>query len=117
MNKREIGEAYEAAAALFLEKKGVHILERNFRCRQGEIDLIGREGEYLVFFEVKYRKDGFSGLPEEAVGYAKQKRICRAAKYYLYRKHLGESVPVRFDVVAVCAERINWYQNAFDYVE
>ena len=50
MNKREIGAAYEEAAAVFLEKKGVRILERNFRCRQGEIDLIGRDGEYLVFF-------------------------------------------------------------------
>ncbi len=56
MNKREIGAAYEEAAAVFLEKKGVRILERNFRCRQGEIDLIGRDGEYLVFFEVKSGK-------------------------------------------------------------
>ena len=117
MNTRKIGEAYEAAAAVFLEKNGVHILEKNFRCRQGEIDLIGREGEYLVFFEVKYRRSADAGLPAEAVGAAKQRRICRTAKYYLYRKRLGESVPVRFDVVAVCAEHMNWYRNAFDYTE
>ena len=116
MNKREIGAAYEEAAAVFLEKNGVRILERNFRCRQGEIDLIGRDGEYLVFFEVKYRKNADAGLPAEAVGTPKQRRICRTAKYYLYRKHYGESVPVRFDVIAVCAERVNWYQNAFDYM-
>ena len=116
MNRRKIGAAYEEAAAVFLEKNGVHILEKNFRCRQGEIDLIGRDGEYLVFFEVKYRKSADLGLPAEAVGAAKQRRICGAAKYYLYRKHLGESVPVRFDVVAVCGQRLNWYQNAFDYV-
>ncbi len=77
---------------------------------------IGRDGEYLVFFEVKYRKNADAGLPAEAVGTPKQRRICRTAKYYLYRKHYGESVPVRFDVVAVCAERVNWYQNAFDYM-
>lgn len=116
MNKREVGAAYEEAAAVFLEKNGVRILERNFRCRQGEIDLIGREGEYLVFFEVKYRKNADAGFPAEAVGTVKQRKICRAAKYYLYRKHYGESVPVRFDVIAVCAERVNWYQNAFDYM-
>ena len=67
MNKREVGAAYEEAAAVFLEKNGVRILERNFRCRQGEIDLIGRDGEYLVFFEVKYRKNADAGLPAEAV--------------------------------------------------
>ncbi|HJC25141.1 MAG TPA: YraN family protein [Candidatus Eisenbergiella merdavium] len=116
MNRREIGTAYEEAAAVFLEGKGVRILEKNFRCREGEIDLIGRDGEYLVFFEVKYRKNADAGFPAEAVGIAKQKKICRAAKYYLYRKHWGESVPVRFDVIAVCAERMNWYQNAFDYI-
>ena len=116
MNRRELGEAFEEAAAVFLQKNGVQILERNFRCRQGEIDLIGRDGEYLVFFEVKYRKSADLGLPAEAVGVVKQRRICRAAKYYLYRKHLGEGVPVRFDVVAVCGQRMNWYQNAFDYV-
>ena len=66
MNKREVGAAYEEAAAVFLEKNGVRILERNFRCRQGEIDLIGRDGEYLVFFEVKYRKNADAGFPAEA---------------------------------------------------
>ena len=76
MNRRKIGAAYEEAAAVFLEKNGVHILEKNFRCRQGEIDLIGRDGEYLVFFEVKYRKSADLGLPAEAVGAAKQRRIC-----------------------------------------
>ena len=77
---------------------------------------ICRDGEYLVFFEVKYRKNADAGFPAEAVGTVKQRKICRTAKYYLYRKHYGESVPVRFDVIAVCAERVNWYQNAFDYM-
>ena len=75
MNRREIGTAYEEAAAVFLEGKGVRILEKNFRCREGEIDLIGRDGEYLVFFEVKYRKNADAGFPAEAVGIAKQKKI------------------------------------------
>nr|WP_308626207.1 YraN family protein [uncultured Eisenbergiella sp.] len=116
MNKREIGESYEEAACLYLRKKGIRITERNFRCRQGEVDLIGRDGDYLVFFEVKFRKNKTLGYPEEAVGYAKQKKICKVADYYLYQKRLGESIPVRFDVVAICGESVNWYQNAFDYI-
>lgn len=116
MNKRELGESYEGAAGLYLQKKGVRIAERNFRCRQGEVDLIGWDGEYLVFFEVKYRKNKKTGYPEESVGTAKQKKICGVADYYLYQKRLGESIPVRFDVVAICGECVNWYQNAFDYI-
>ena len=58
-----------------------------------------------------------AGFPAEAVGAAKQRRICRAAGYYLYRNHRGKSIPVRFDVIAICADRVNWYQNAFDYKE
>ncbi len=116
MNKRQIGESYEEAAALFLERRGVRILERNFRCRQGEIDLIGQHGEYLVFFEVKYRRSGSAGLPAQAVNVPKQRKLCRAAKYFLYKRSLGESIPVRFDVVAICGESVDWYQNAFDYI-
>lgn len=74
MNKRKLGESYEEAASLYLQKKGVRIAERNFRCRQGEVDLIGWDGEYLVFFEVKYRKNKNAGYPEESVGTGKQKK-------------------------------------------
>ena len=116
VNKREVGGFYEEAAALFLSKKGVRILERNYRCRQGEIDLIGLDGEYLVFFEIKYRKDEAAGLPEEAVNSAKRRRICGAAKYFLYLNGYGESIPIRFDVIAICQSRVRWYQNAFDYI-
>ncbi len=77
VNKREVGGFYEEAAALFLSKKGVRILERNYRCRQGEIDLIGLDGEYLVFFEVKYRKDEEAGLPAEAVNSAQAAKDLR----------------------------------------
>ena len=63
MNKREIGSRYEEAAAAFLQKQGFRILEKNFRCRQGEIDLVCREGKELVFTEVKYRSDVSCGSP------------------------------------------------------
>ena len=83
----EIGKKYEAQAAEFLEKQGYLILERNFQCRQGEIDLIGKEGEYLCFIEVKYRKSANYGTPLEAVTKAKQRKISKTALYCLVRSH------------------------------
>ena len=67
MNKRQTGSRYEETAAAFLTSKGYRVLERNFRCRQGEIDLICRHGRYLVFAEVKYRSGLTMGSPAEAV--------------------------------------------------
>ena len=74
MNKRKTGAVYEERAAAYLIQHGFQILEKNFYCRQGEIDLVGIHGEYLVFVEVKYRKSKGKGLPEEAVTAAKQHR-------------------------------------------
>ena len=62
MNRRKIGESYEEAAGVYLQKKGIRLAEKNFRCRQGEVDLIGWDGEYLVFFEVKYRRTCDGGI-------------------------------------------------------
>lgn len=90
--------------------------EQNFRCRQGEIDLIGYDGEYLVFFEVKYRSGNSKGSAGEAVGFMKQKKICRVADYYRMLHHCAEDTPIRFDVVAVEEGRVEWIKNAFDYV-
>ena len=67
MNKRKIGNTYEQMAAEYLQNAGVKIVEKNYRNRQGEIDLIGFDGECLVFFEVKYRKNASKGAPVEAV--------------------------------------------------
>ena len=68
MNNRQTGNAYEQMAAEYLQKKGMIILDRNFRRgRNGEIDIVGRDGKYLVFVEVKYRRDGQTGDPLEAV--------------------------------------------------
>lgn len=116
MNKREAGAKYEQIAAEFLQQSGMLILERNFRCRSGEIDLIGRHEGYLVFVEVKYRASDKSGMPEEAVGYQKQRKICRVADFYRYVKNLPEQTPVRYDVVAVLREQCIWYQNAFVHI-
>ncbi len=112
MNKRQIGSGREKLAAAYLIKQGVRITEYNFRIRQGEIDLIGYDGDTLVFFEVKYRKTAAYGLPQEAVSYKKQLQICRVAAFYR-SFHKLESVSVRYDVVAILGERIEWIRNAF----
>ncbi len=112
-NKRETGTRKEELAAEYLTRHGVRILERNFRCHQGEIDLIGRDGRYLVFFEVKYRKTERNGMPAEAVGYVKQQRIRYTAQFHLYSRRYPEDMPCRFDVVSILGDQITWIRDAF----
>lgn len=116
MNKRSTGTAAEIRAVAYLSEKGVRIVEKNFRNRHGEIDLIGYHDGYLVFFEVKYRSSGVKGLPEAAVGYYKQKQICQVAAYYRYIHKISLSMPIRYDVVAIEGSEIRWYQNAFEHM-
>lgn len=117
MNTREKGAQKEQQVCACLLSEGVEILERNFRSRQGEIDIIGRDGEYLVFFEVKYRAKDSRGSAAQAVGSAKQRKICQVADYYRMIHHCTEDTPIRFDVVAVDGERMQWIKNAFEYVQ
>lgn len=117
MNKRAVGTAYEKAAGAYLETQGYRILEYNFRDRWGEIDIVARDGRCFVFVEVKYRKDGRSGSPLEAVTFKKQRIICRTARYYLLTHHLSMDTPCRFDVVAIEGGQIQLVKNAFSYVE
>lgn len=116
MNSRAMGNKYEEQAAGYLKERGFALLERNYRCRQGEIDLVGIHEEALVFVEVKYRKDVRSGCPEEAVGSAKQLKICKVSDYYRISHKEQADRQVRYDVVAICGEKITWHQNAFPYV-
>lgn len=113
MNKRSKGSEQEEKAAKYLESQGYIIELQNFYCRFGEIDIVARDGSYLVFVEVKYRADQGSGLPEEAVGYGKQKRIYNCGRYYLYKNYPDEAPDCRFDVVAIEGEEIRLYKNAF----
>lgn len=115
MNKRAIGTAYEKQAGAYLIGQGYEIIEYNFHCRLGEIDIVARDGRYLVFAEVKYRKNDKSGNPFEAVNVNKQKRISRTASYYCLTHGYGETTPCRFDVIAVLGDRIKLIQNAYEY--
>ncbi len=92
--------AGESAAEEMLKEKGMRLLERRYRCRGGELDLILADGRILVFAEVKTRATSFFGRPHEAVNREKRKRIARAALWYLVRTGQTERV-CRFDVVEV----------------
>lgn len=114
MNKREIGAKKEQLAAKYLEKQGYEILERNYYCRNGELDLIARDGIYLVFVEIKYRTGTGSGHPLEAVNLTKKKRMIQTARYYLYRNGYPEDTPCRFDVVGILGDEILHVKGAFE---
>lgn len=116
-NRIQTGKLYEEKAVLFLKEQGFFILERNFRCRQGEIDIIGTHEKCLVFVEVKYRRDEAKGTPEEAVGLVKQQKICRTSDYYRSSHKAYYNWQVRYDVIAMTGKNVKWYQNAFPYLE
>lgn len=115
MNRRQTGAEKERLAGAYLLSQGYDILQYNFRCRQAEIDIVAREGRYLVFVEVKWRSSLRNGAPEEAVDGRKQARILRAAMFYFARFHVPEDTPVRFDVVAIEGEKIRLIRNAFSF--
>ncbi len=115
MNKRKTGDQYEKIAADYLQKQGCKILEHSFRNRFGEIDLIVKDGDCVVFTEVKYRKTAAEGHPLEAVTLSKQKTICKVADYYRVTHGIGEFDPIRFDVIGILGDEISWVKNAFYY--
>lgn len=115
-NKRKTGQKYEEMAVQYLRGKGYRILKRNYRCPWGEIDVIAKHGEYLVFIEVKYRGSCAYGTPAEAVDGRKQRRISRAALSFYGGNGYEQNVPCRFDVIGVDGKGvISHIENAFDY--
>ncbi len=112
-----IGRTGEDLAVCYLENLGYTIVERNYRKRIGEIDIIARDGECLVFIEVKTRRSSRFGSPFDAVDFRKQQQISRVALAYMTQHRCGD-VPVRFDVIGVHLEKspkIELIKNAFEY--
>lgn len=113
------GKAGEKIALSFLEKNGYQILDTNYRCRAGEIDIVARENGDLVLVEVKARKSLALGYPEQAVGKIKQKKLSQLALWYMEANHLAD-IKVRFDVVAVTiagpSPDIRLIKDAFDFI-
>ncbi len=118
--RRRFGDWGEEYARRFLERKGYSILESNYRGQYGEIDLVAREGECLVFVEVKSRRTGAFGRPEESVTGAKQQKLVQAAMEYIQSKGL-EDCEWRIDVVGIEAggslPRVRLVQNAVAWGE
>ena len=112
-NKRQTGTSYEIKAEEYLLQNGYKILERNFRNRSGEIDIIAKDGEYFCFIEVKYRTTNDFGNPFEAVDYRKQNQIRKVANYYFMKNKLSEWTPCRFDVIGFVGEEMMHIENAF----
>ena len=100
LNKLDFGKYGEEKAVSYLEDKNYEIIARNFSCYQGEIDIIAKNKNELVFCEVKTRSNFGYGRPADAVDNYKQKHIWNAAKYYLYKNNLMDSF-IRFDVIEV----------------
>lgn len=98
--KQEIGKLGEDIAVNYLKQKGYKILDRNFECRQGEIDIIALDKKEIVFIEVKTRTSNKYGAPSEAVNKIKQKHMLQTIKYYLYIRNLSDEF-VRIDVIEV----------------
>jgi putative endonuclease len=112
-SNRRKGTEYEDIAVEYMKQHQMQVVEQNYRCRQGEIDIIGREEDYLLFVEVKYRKDAKKGYPAEAVTPTKRLRILQTARYYLYTHHFPETTKLRFDVVAILGDEIQYIKDAF----
>lgn len=114
--RAERGRDAERAAERYLAARGLTLRERNYRCRAGEIDLIMNDGERLVFVEVRLRSRGAWGSAAETVDWRKQKKLTRAAHYYLQARRLTDRVACRFDVVAFdprSEPAITWVRDAF----
>jgi len=97
---QEIGKLGEDIAVNYLKQKGYKILDRNFECRQGELDIIALDKKEIVFIEVKTRTSNRYGYPSEAVNKIKQKHMLQTIKYYLYVRNLNDKF-VRIDVIEV----------------
>ena len=106
MNQREVGAKKEEQAGEYLKSCGYELEAKNYYCRFGEIDIIAREGKYLCFVEVNYRKNEKYGAPEGAISPTKIKRICKTSQ---------EDTPVRYDVVFIIGDECRLVRDAFSF--
>ncbi len=106
------GETSEQLACNFLLKQGLQVVDKNYRCKQGELDLIMLDNQSLVIVEVRFRQSNIFGGALESITQKKQSRIIAATQVYLQKNKINS--PIRFDVIAMSNEQnINWIQNAF----
>ena len=108
--RQRAGDAGEEAALAHLQRHGLTLLERNFRCRSGELDLIMRDGAGVVFVEVRKRAGSAFGGAADSIGPAKQARLVAAAHTWLQRYRTPPAC--RFDVIAIDGDALTWLKNA-----
>ena len=106
-----IGNQAESAAAEQLERAGLVILTRNYRVKSGEIDIVARDGDTLVFIEVRKRRNDHYGGAGASIDWRKRERLVRAAQHYLL--HLHPTPPCRFDAILVTGTNSEWIRDAF----
>ncbi len=116
------GEYYEIQAAQWLQQAGLEVIERNYRCKLGEIDIICRDGTDIVFVEVRCRHNRHFASAASSVTVSKQRKLIRTALFYLQRRAWSNDVACRFDVIAISKstksktaedDEIQWLKNAF----
>ena len=110
--RQQTGDAGEERALAYLQQQGLRLVERNFRCKMGEVDLIMRQDAVLVFVEVRARADDRHGGAAASITPAKQRRLIRAAQFYLQR--LRTLPACRFDVIAIDGDTLRWLKNVLD---
>lgn len=108
--KQETGKEGEDIAVYYLKSIGYNVIERNFECRQGEIDIIALDKDEIVFIEVKTRRNKKYGLPAEAVNDTKKKHLWKAVQYYLYSRNLQDDF-IRLDVIEMYLSKGKTYIN------
>ncbi len=113
MNNRQIGSEYEDLALRFLEKQGLKRIAGNYRCREGEIDLIMRDANHLVFVEVKFRRSAKFGDPFDAINRRKQTTIRKVAGVFLSEHREYAGLVKRFDCLGILGNQIEWMKDAF----
>lgn len=113
-NTRTKGAQAEDHACAFLQQCKLKLIERNYQCLFGEIDLIMRDrDDTLVFIEVRSRKNLSYADPIESISWAKQKKIIKSATHYLQKRKWFDKVHCRFDVVGITGDQLEWIKNAF----
>lgn len=115
VNKREVGKLGEDKALAYLTKQGLKLVLRNFNCKVGEIDLIMRDKEYLVFIEVRQRLSNLYGGGIESITHQKRQKIMRTSDFYLLKHKIYDKFPLRFDIVSIDGKSsdITWIKDAF----
>ncbi len=113
MNKKQVGKENEELAQKFLENKGYHILDKNFSTRYGEIDIIAKKENILIFIEVRSKSYNHFGKPFETIDKNKIKKILKTAQTYISKENL-DNFDIRFDVISIENGKLTHIKSAFD---